>query len=99
MNHVAAIQIGNTNADIACPSCGVRVTKVVDSRGVAKADQVNRRRHCFSCGTRFSTRETVTPEYTGEMDMGAVAEKIARAEKSVKWLGSLLSELKRELGQ
>lgn len=103
MNHVTFIDMPGTRnpkpcADIACPSCEARETKVTDSRGVEDAEYIHRRRKCLSCGFRFSTHETVTPQYSGEIDLGAVAEKIARAEKSLMWMASLLTEIKRELG-
>ena len=41
-----------------CPFCSAADTKVIDSRLVADADQVRRRRECLSCAERFTTYET-----------------------------------------
>lgn len=98
MNLIAPISEAST-VGMACPKCGHRSNRVTDSRPNLEGTQTRRRRHCLSCGNRYGTTETVMPEYSGEIDMRAVAEKIARAEKSVTWLGSLLTELKRELGE
>lgn len=84
-------------ADVACPRCGHQETRVKDSRGVVGASQINRRRLCISCGCKFSTQERVTPDYSGELDTRAITEKIARAQKSIGWLESLLLEIRREL--
>jgi len=40
-----------------CPLCGVRDTKVTDSRLSGEGDQVRRRRRCVSCQERFTTYE------------------------------------------
>lgn len=40
-----------------CPFCFEAETKVIDSRLVAEADQVRRRRECLSCSERFTTYE------------------------------------------
>ena len=40
-----------------CPFCAAEDTKVIDSRLVAKGDQVRRRRECLSCAERFTTYE------------------------------------------
>lgn len=41
-----------------CPFCGVRTTRVIDSRLASDGDRVRRRRNCASCGERFTTYET-----------------------------------------
>jgi transcriptional repressor NrdR len=41
-----------------CPFCGVKTTRVIDSRLGSSGDQVRRRRSCSSCGERFTTYET-----------------------------------------
>jgi hypothetical protein len=96
MNLIAPISEATT-VGLACPKCGERRNRVTDSRPNDEGTHTRRRRHCLSGGHRYGTTEQVTPEYSGEIDMRAVAEKVARAEKSVMWLGSLLNELKREL--
>ena len=40
-----------------CPFCFEAETKVIESRLVAEADQVRRRRECLSCSERFTTYE------------------------------------------
>jgi transcriptional repressor NrdR len=40
-----------------CPFCGVKTTRVIDSRLASGGDQVRRRRSCGSCGERFTTYE------------------------------------------
>lgn len=40
-----------------CPFCGVKATRVIDSRLASDGDQVRRRRNCGSCGERFTTYE------------------------------------------
>ena len=40
-----------------CPFCGASDSRVTDSR--ATEDGIRRRRHCVSCGERFSTIESV----------------------------------------
>ena len=96
MNLISPISEAST-VGMACPKCGHHSNRVTDSRPNVAGTQTKRRRHCLSCGFRYGTTERVTPEYSGEIDMRTVAEKIARAEKSVSWLGSLLIELRREL--
>lgn len=48
-------------ADLPCPSCDYRGSKVVDSRG-SKGQYIRRRRECLKCAWRFSTREMITDE-------------------------------------
>jgi transcriptional repressor NrdR len=40
-----------------CPFCGVRDTRVTDSRLVGEGHQVRRRRECTACKERFTTYE------------------------------------------
>jgi transcriptional repressor NrdR len=40
-----------------CPFCGVKTTRVIDSRLASGGDQVRRRRNCMSCSERFTTYE------------------------------------------
>jgi transcriptional repressor NrdR len=40
-----------------CPWCGAPDTKVVDSRPAEEGAAIRRRRHCDSCGRRFTTFE------------------------------------------
>jgi transcriptional repressor NrdR len=42
-----------------CPSCQTDDTKVVDSRLAEEGSSVRRRRHCVSCGYRFTTFERI----------------------------------------
>ena len=42
-----------------CPFCENRKDKVVDSRMSKAADIIRRRRHCMSCGRRFTTYERI----------------------------------------
>jgi transcriptional repressor NrdR len=42
-----------------CPQCGMRETRVVDSRDLDDAATIRRRRECTSCSTRFTTYERV----------------------------------------
>lgn len=42
-----------------CPYCGMRESKVIDSRPTDEYDSIRRRRECLSCGKRFTTYETV----------------------------------------
>src|SRR5215203_4700205 len=42
-----------------CPHCGVRDTRVVDSRDLEESATIRRRRECGACGTRFTTYERV----------------------------------------
>ena len=42
-----------------CPYCGMRESKVIDSRPTDECDSIRRRRECLSCGKRFTTYETV----------------------------------------
>jgi transcriptional repressor NrdR len=42
-----------------CPQCGMRDTRVVDSRDLDDSATVRRRRECTSCSTRFTTYERV----------------------------------------
>jgi len=42
-----------------CPFCQAEDTKVADSRLVAEANEVRRRRVCNECGERFTTYESV----------------------------------------
>ncbi|MFH1149914.1 MAG: transcriptional regulator NrdR [Actinomycetota bacterium] len=40
-----------------CPYCGNKKTKVIDSRSIEEGAAIRRRRHCLSCGRRFTTFE------------------------------------------
>lgn len=42
-----------------CPFCGYSDSKVVDSRPTDEGNSIRRRRECLSCGSRFTTYETV----------------------------------------
>ncbi|MCO6428870.1 transcriptional regulator NrdR [Nitrosomonas communis] len=42
-----------------CPFCNAEDTSVINSRVSEEGDRVRRRRHCMSCGKRFTTYETV----------------------------------------
>ena len=42
-----------------CPYCGNSESKVIDSRPADENSSIRRRRECLSCGTRFTTYETV----------------------------------------
>ena len=42
-----------------CPFCGYTESKVVDSRPTDEGSSIRRRRECLSCGSRFTTYETV----------------------------------------
>ena len=42
-----------------CPFCGYTESKVVDSRPAEEGSSIRRRRECLSCGSRFTTYETV----------------------------------------
>ncbi|MDQ0208084.1 transcriptional regulator NrdR [Alkalicoccobacillus murimartini] len=42
-----------------CPACHYNGTRVLDSRPSDEARSIRRRRECESCGTRFTTFETV----------------------------------------
>ncbi|MBQ2691765.1 MAG: transcriptional regulator NrdR [Clostridia bacterium] len=42
-----------------CPFCGYNESKVVDSRPTDEGSSIRRRRECLSCGSRFTTYETV----------------------------------------
>lgn len=40
-----------------CPYCENQKTKVIDSRTIDEGGAIRRRRHCFNCGSRFTTFE------------------------------------------
>ena len=42
-----------------CPYCGMRESKVIDSRPTDECDSIRRRRECLSCGKRFTTYEVI----------------------------------------
>lgn len=42
-----------------CPFCNAEDTSVINSRVSEEGDRVRRRRHCITCGKRFTTYETV----------------------------------------
>jgi transcriptional repressor NrdR len=42
-----------------CPQCGIRDTRVIDSRDLDDSATIRRRRECPSCGSRFTTYERV----------------------------------------
>jgi transcriptional repressor NrdR len=44
-------------APVRCPACGADDTRVVDSRAADEGAAIRRRRHCASCGFRFTTFE------------------------------------------
>lgn len=47
-----------------CPDCGSNDDKVIDSREVATATIIRRRRRCKRCGTRWTTRERLSAHET-----------------------------------
>lgn len=48
-------------ADLPCPECEHRGSRVIDSRG-SKGHYIRRRRECLKCQHRYTTREMVTDE-------------------------------------
>ena len=52
-------RVGHYPRPVHCPVCHADDTKVVDSRLAAEGSAVRRRRHCPSCGHRFTTYERV----------------------------------------
>lgn len=50
------------NRALACPNCGVDNSAVIDARPAE--GYFRRRRECQNCHFRFTTRETILPEYT-----------------------------------
>lgn len=42
-----------------CPFCSHLKDKVIDSRMSKEGDSIRRRRHCLSCGRRFTTYERI----------------------------------------
>jgi len=44
-----------------CPYCRASESRVVDTREIAEAEAIRRRRQCLSCGRRFTTYERVEP--------------------------------------
>ena len=42
-----------------CPQCGMRETRVIDSRDLDDSATIRRRRECASCATRFTTYERI----------------------------------------
>ena len=46
------------NRRMHCPFCQASDTRVIDSRLVARGEQIRRRRECQSCAERFTTFET-----------------------------------------
>lgn len=44
-----------------CPYCRAIESRVVDTREMAEAEAIRRRRQCLSCGRRFTTYERVEP--------------------------------------
>ena len=45
-----------------CPSCGASDSRVIDSRPADSGRAVRRRRHCETCGHRFTTYERLAPQ-------------------------------------
>lgn len=43
-------------ADVPCENCGLRQSRVVDTRGTISGS-VRRRRECLHCGARYTTYE------------------------------------------
>ena len=48
-------------ADLRCPACGCKQSRVKDTRGVMTGRKIRRRREYVDCGWRYRTRETVEP--------------------------------------
>ena len=42
-----------------CPFCGYSESRVIESRPTDEGNSIRRRRECLSCGSRFTTYETV----------------------------------------
>ena len=74
-----------------CPFCGNADTQVVDSRTSEEGDAIRRRRHCGSCGKRFTTYERA------ELFLPAIVKKDgSRVEFSRdKLRGSLMLALRK----
>ena len=51
--------VGSSVRGVHCPVCRADDTKVVDSRLAEEGAAVRRRRHCLSCGHRFTTFERI----------------------------------------
>ena len=67
-----------------CPFCGSDETQVKDSRPTEDSTAIRRRRHCISCGSRFTTfervqlRDLMVIKSTGAR-VGFDREKLARS--------------------
>lgn len=46
-------------SDLRCPICTSPVSRVLNSRNAYREGALCRRRECVSCGSRFSTAETL----------------------------------------
>lgn len=42
-----------------CPFCGFQEDRVLDSRASRDGNEIRRRRECFNCHRRFTTRESI----------------------------------------
>lgn len=54
-------------AELRCPACGCKQSKVKNTRGVMTGRKIRRRRECLDCGWRYLTRETVEPMTEAEI--------------------------------
>ena len=72
-------------ADLECPHCHRRGSAVKSSRGAK--DYIRRRRKCFHCGKRFTTREL--PE-----EQAMVRQEVIRR---IRLLESVIKQLRDDL--
>lgn len=69
-----------------CPYCGSLDDKVIESRTIACGDQIRRRRECISCGSRFTSKETIEEKPLNVVKKDGTRQPfdIAKVEKSIR---------------
>lgn len=61
--HAARFHAGaRGNRGLPCPTCGHDSSAVIDARPAE--GYFRRRRECFNCHFRYTTRETILPDYS-----------------------------------
>lgn len=80
---------------IACPTCGVVVSRVTDSRGVREGRYIRRRRLCAR-GHRFTTVEAAVGRHGAKIATAALSDKTAAA-AHIRYLAEELAEAAKGL--
>ena len=91
-----------------CPFCGYSESRVIDSRPTDEGNSIRRRRECLSCGSRFTTYETVEslPIIVVKKDgsretfdrsklLGGLVKACEKRQVPLSWLEKLVADIEQ----